>query len=404
MQRLQYEDRIIIERADKAKILAKSGGRCCKCGDKLSVNSMTVDHYIPLSQGGNNDIVNLIPLCKNCNYAKDSNIIDPVDYVKYIGEKHLKELKQLYELYINDYKWYKCNNLAKEDQFVISYPLDIPSLQGGLKRKNGGVYGMQVGTAVVTKAVYSDLDAIYEYTKKYMNKYGLSTDNLKDVLTEVFNLGCLYIIRNMNDIIAILPIMIDKGLVSKGDEEERELRYLFSISGIPMMYQKRQYFILLRNVFDYIFGNLARLNADHVVTFEAQFPAEDEFLSAFFDRYSCAESESDGWRYTLNYATYETKKELEIPNTIFQKRYSEIFEIASNHIERLFNLPSLTPKSTGFAVTRQGSVAEKACGRKYRGKQRISGDIKKANNAYKRKREQDRLSDLDREMREYVRI
>lgn len=44
-------------------------GDCCNyCCD--STSELTVDHNIPLSRGGTNNITNIIPACKSCNSRK----------------------------------------------------------------------------------------------------------------------------------------------------------------------------------------------------------------------------------------------------------------------------------------------------------------------------------------------
>jgi hypothetical protein len=49
------------------------GNRCLCCGE---VKPLTVDHVVPLSQGGTNHISNIQPLCKKCNRAKWYRFID----------------------------------------------------------------------------------------------------------------------------------------------------------------------------------------------------------------------------------------------------------------------------------------------------------------------------------------
>ena len=49
------------------------GGRCVKCGQ---IADLTVDHIIPVSVGGSNDISNLQPLCMSCNSIKGTEIFD----------------------------------------------------------------------------------------------------------------------------------------------------------------------------------------------------------------------------------------------------------------------------------------------------------------------------------------
>lgn len=51
----------------------KHGNRCLRCGKK---RKLTVDHVLPISLGGSNDISNLQPLCKDCNCCKGNKHID----------------------------------------------------------------------------------------------------------------------------------------------------------------------------------------------------------------------------------------------------------------------------------------------------------------------------------------
>lgn len=50
----------------------KYGGKCLKCG----APECTIDHVVPLSKGGSNDISNIQPLCLNCNLRKKDKIAD----------------------------------------------------------------------------------------------------------------------------------------------------------------------------------------------------------------------------------------------------------------------------------------------------------------------------------------
>lgn len=47
--------------------------RCLRCDE---TSKLTVDHVIPLSRGGSNDISNIQPLCGSCNSRKGTRIID----------------------------------------------------------------------------------------------------------------------------------------------------------------------------------------------------------------------------------------------------------------------------------------------------------------------------------------
>ncbi len=44
--------------------------KCVACGGWFRKQDITVDHRIPLRQGGTNDLWNLQPMCKHCNSSK----------------------------------------------------------------------------------------------------------------------------------------------------------------------------------------------------------------------------------------------------------------------------------------------------------------------------------------------
>lgn len=54
-------------------IFKRDGNKCLRCGN---VNSLTIDHIIPISKDGLNKISNLQTLCRSCNSSKGTKIID----------------------------------------------------------------------------------------------------------------------------------------------------------------------------------------------------------------------------------------------------------------------------------------------------------------------------------------
>ena len=53
------------------KIYASHGAVCQNCGD---TDNLTIDHIIPISKGGTNELDNLQPLCKSCNSSKGTSL------------------------------------------------------------------------------------------------------------------------------------------------------------------------------------------------------------------------------------------------------------------------------------------------------------------------------------------
>lgn len=50
-------------------VFNKTDGRCAYCGKVLS-DDATIDHIIPRSKGGGNNLDNLLPSCRSCNTSK----------------------------------------------------------------------------------------------------------------------------------------------------------------------------------------------------------------------------------------------------------------------------------------------------------------------------------------------
>ncbi len=67
------EPRIRIPPEVRQYVLERDGHRCQACG---AGKSLTIDHIIPLAQGGQNDLSNFRTLCRSCNSRKGKTI-DP---------------------------------------------------------------------------------------------------------------------------------------------------------------------------------------------------------------------------------------------------------------------------------------------------------------------------------------
>ncbi|WP_301120312.1 HNH endonuclease [Mycolicibacterium fortuitum] len=54
----------------RAKALQRDGHQCQIRGPRCTIQATQVDHIIPVSQGGTDDLTNLASACHNCHAAK----------------------------------------------------------------------------------------------------------------------------------------------------------------------------------------------------------------------------------------------------------------------------------------------------------------------------------------------
>ena len=99
---------------DERKIIyAKSKGRCTLCGRFMNFDDFTVDHIVPLSKGGSNNINNLQATCRVCNNIKQD--ILPQDFIYKISEIFLYHMRVRFS---NEMWRHMCHlhrrNLSKE--------------------------------------------------------------------------------------------------------------------------------------------------------------------------------------------------------------------------------------------------------------------------------------------------
>ena len=59
------------KRANRAILYRRQGGYCAGCGHYFQERNLTIDHVVPSSKGGRDDIANLQFLCHACNQLKD---------------------------------------------------------------------------------------------------------------------------------------------------------------------------------------------------------------------------------------------------------------------------------------------------------------------------------------------
>ncbi len=76
----------------KLYIYNRDKKKCYYCDKNLKFKQITLDHYLPVSRGGLDEVFNLVTCCKKCNYIKGNNIIKGwKDKIIYLFKKAVKD-------------------------------------------------------------------------------------------------------------------------------------------------------------------------------------------------------------------------------------------------------------------------------------------------------------------------
>ncbi len=80
--------------------------RCSHCGKSFRKEDLDVDHIIPQSEGGGNEIRNLQALCKHCNRSKGKSMRDTMSDLNRRNKEEKDKNKELkdFERYLKKNK------------------------------------------------------------------------------------------------------------------------------------------------------------------------------------------------------------------------------------------------------------------------------------------------------------
>jgi len=120
----ERESRIPFSDDLRDKVFRRDGYRCVRCGASNKEKRLEVDHIIPISRGGTNDIGNLQTLCWECNQDKGPIVPDlGLKYDIEIKENELKTLKRLLKENRNKL------NASSDENDKIEYEYNIIQLE-----------------------------------------------------------------------------------------------------------------------------------------------------------------------------------------------------------------------------------------------------------------------------------
>ena len=73
---MMKHERRKVTKYEKAEVLMKTLGRCAYCGQVLTLDTMQIDHVMPIALGGADIIQNMFAACVGCNKAKGALTVE----------------------------------------------------------------------------------------------------------------------------------------------------------------------------------------------------------------------------------------------------------------------------------------------------------------------------------------
>lgn len=73
LAKLKRKEFAVLRRKHIAQLLENAGYKCQECENR---ENLTVDHIVPITRGGTNDVSNFQILCRSCNASKGNNLPD----------------------------------------------------------------------------------------------------------------------------------------------------------------------------------------------------------------------------------------------------------------------------------------------------------------------------------------
>lgn len=219
----KYYDREHFTLDEKEDICAKSGNKCAHCGIPIFAGyQMTVDHFIPLDKGGSNQMINLIPLCKDCNESKDNKLYS-LEYIKYLKPKYKQQINDYLDSYVQVIDYCQRHRLLAYDEYNRS----ILITPRNVRRKNKSV-GVK-SRYILKYATWDDLDKITDYLIRYLKKNEVldSEEAARENIIFWMQFGCIYYVERNGEVTTMIAMTI------KQLGENQDYRGIYNQ---PMMY------------------------------------------------------------------------------------------------------------------------------------------------------------------------
>ena len=200
---------------EKKNTLTSCSSKCARCGKKLTLKTLTMDHVVPISKGGENILDNLVALCQTCNSRKANKFCWPKGY--YMALMNTNKLHR-----VDEYarRWVSLN-ITNDN--LIEYPLiaECTSCKVDI--------GVDSSKIFVPQFIKDIVELNHETIKQYMRALGFTKEDFlhtvpnSEQLYSVYGVKSydgetvysVYTVQYINNIIFISEVTSTNGITSK---------------------------------------------------------------------------------------------------------------------------------------------------------------------------------------------
>lgn len=98
----------------REQVVAKTGGYCYSCGEKFTdLSEIWIEHIIPFSVGGSDELENLLPSCKICNWTRRNYSPHQIRRILSVGAVAVKQIDRQTELGRNLYAFLESEDMRR---------------------------------------------------------------------------------------------------------------------------------------------------------------------------------------------------------------------------------------------------------------------------------------------------
>jgi hypothetical protein len=232
IDRQQIEERRSLSADEKLKIKAKTSGRCVHCGKTVhfGVNG-TIDHFVPVSQGGRNLYVNLVPMCKDCNSEKADKIYSPELYLKYLNKEDFDALVAYFDSYVRSFKFFKRRNILACDLYPMEFSMNLSSSHAKFRHKSS----VKVASINLIRVTADDIDKVTKYYIWYLKKVGKldAESTARHNIEFWYNFATIYYTEKDGQISHLCVVCLTKDFGNTSEDDLLTVNHCLSVIIMP---------------------------------------------------------------------------------------------------------------------------------------------------------------------------